>query len=80
MESKIPPGFLDSKKDGLRPHGDYFMWRQILDYAAKEKKPVIFVTSEGKEDWWEKTSGKTTGLHYELLKEAYEKTGQRLLE
>lgn len=79
LESKVPPGFLDSKKDGARPYGDYFMWRQILDYAAKEQKPVIFVTSEGKEDWWEKASGKTTGLQFELLKEAYEKTGQRLL-
>lgn len=79
VEMKIPPGFLDSKKDGARPYGDYFMWRQILDYAASEKKPVIFVTSEGKEDWWEKASGKTTGLHYELLKEAYESTGQRFL-
>ena len=79
LESKIPPGFLDSKKDGARPYGDYFMWRQILEYAEKEKKPVIFVTSEGKEDWWEKASGKTTGLHYELLKEAFEKTNQRLV-
>jgi hypothetical protein len=79
VDLKIPPGFLDSKKDGARPYGDYFMWRQILDHAAAERRPVIFVTSEGKEDWWEKASGKTTGLHYELLKEAYEKTGQRFL-
>lgn len=79
MEAKIPPGFLDSKKDGSRPFGDYFMWRQILEFAAIKKKPIIFVTSEGKEDWWEKSSGKTTGLHYELLKEAYEKTGQRFI-
>jgi len=79
IDLKIPPGFLDSKKDGIRPYGDYFMWRQILDHAALVRKPIIFVTSEGKEDWWERESGKTTGLHYELLKEVHEKTGQRFL-
>lgn len=79
LETKTPPGFMDSKKDGSRSYGDYFMWRQILSHAAKEKKPIIFVTSEGKEDWWEKVSGKTTGLHYQLLKEAHEKTEQRIL-
>ena len=79
LEQRIPPGFLDSRKDGARPYGDYFVWRQLLDCAAAAKKPVIFVTSEGKEDWWERVSGKTTGLHYELLKEAYDRTGQRFL-
>lgn len=79
LDAKVPPGYLDAKKDGTRPYGDYFMWRQILEYAKTESKPVIFVTSEGKEDWWEKESGRTTGLHYELLKEAYETSGQQLM-
>jgi hypothetical protein len=76
VEAELPPGFLDKDKAGDKPYGDYFMWRQILDYAANAKKPIIFVTSEGKADWWEKASGITTGLHYELLKEAAECTGQ----
>lgn len=79
MDNKIPPGYMDAKKDGARPYGDFFMWRQILNYAESEKKAIIFVTSEGKDDWWEKSSGRTTGLHYELQKEVYEASGNRLL-
>lgn len=76
---KIPPGYLDDDKDGDRPYGDYFLWRQILDYSKEKLKPILFVTSERKEDWWEKLSGKTTGPRIELLREAAEYTGQRIL-
>lgn len=78
-DNKIPPGFKDSSKDGDRPYGDYVVWRQIIDYVKNEKKPLIFVTSEQKEDWWEKASGQTIGPLYELVKEFYEETGQRFL-
>lgn len=77
--NKIPPGYLDDEKDGDRPYGDFFLWRQILDYSKKNEKPIIFVTSERKEDWWEKLSGKTTGPRMELLREASEYTGQRVM-
>ncbi|MGM3424514.1 PIN domain-containing protein [Pseudomonas benzopyrenica] len=76
---KIPPGYMDEEKDGNRPYGDYFLWKQILEHSKKESKPVIFVTSERKEDWWEKISGKTLGPRAELLKEALEQTGHRIL-
>lgn len=78
-DAKIPPGFKDSGKDGDKPYGDYTMWRQILDHAKEHVKPVIFVTSEQKEDWWEKSSGKTIGPHHELLREAFQETGQKIL-
>lgn len=78
-ENKIPPGFKDSGKEGDKPYGDYLLWRQILDYIKETKKPLIFVTSEEKEDWWEKGSGKTIGPLYDLLKEFYLETGQRLI-
>jgi hypothetical protein len=55
------------------------MWRQILDYVKETKKPLIFVTSEQKEDWWEKAQGETVGPLYELLKEFNKETGQRFL-
>jgi len=77
--NKIPPGYLDDGKDGDRPYGDFFLWRQILDYSKKNSKPILLVTSERKEDWWEKLSGKTTGPRIELLREASEYTGQRVL-
>lgn len=77
--NKIPPGYLDDDKDGDRPYGDYFLWRQILDYSKEKTRPIIFVTSERKDDWWEKISGKTTGPRIELLREFAEYTGQRIL-
>ncbi|EEI89713.1 hypothetical protein HMPREF0765_4618 [Sphingobacterium spiritivorum ATCC 33300] len=78
-ENKIPPGFKDSNKDGDRPFGDYIIWRQIIEHVKESKQPLIFVTSEQKEDWWEKSSGQITGPLYELLKEFYMETGQRFL-
>lgn len=78
-ENKIPPGFKDNGKEGDKPYGDYFLWRQILNYIKDVQKPLIFVTSEEKEDWWEKGSGKTVGPLYDLLKEFNRETGQPFL-
>ncbi|MBS4050815.1 MAG: hypothetical protein KGZ69_06390 [Methylomonas sp.] len=78
-KKKTPPGYLDDEKDGDRPYGDFFLWRQILLKSKNEGKPIIFVTSERKDDWWEKISGKTIGPRPELLREASEFGGQRIL-
>lgn len=78
IDEQVPPGFLDDDKDGERKYGDYFLWRQILDYAKDNYVPIIFITSERKNDWWEIYSGQTVGLRPELLKEAAA-TGQRIL-
>lgn len=78
-QDKIPPGYLDDGKEGDRPYGDYYLWRQVIEHAKAEGCPVVLVTSERKEDWWEKISGKTTGPRSELLKEAKEFSGQRVL-
>jgi len=78
-KNEIPPGYMDKEKDGDRPYGDYFLWRQILSHAKNKDVPVIFVTSERKEDWWEKLSGKTIGPRPELLREAYKYCGRRIL-
>ena len=78
-DEKIPPGYMDDGKDGLDFAGDYLMWKQILAYCEKNEKPMIFVTSESKEDWWQMKSGKTLGPRLELLQEAFEKTGRKIL-
>jgi len=78
-EAKIPPGYMDDSKDGLGFAGDYLMWKQIISHGEKNKTPIILVTSETKEDWWEKKSGKTLNPRLELLQEAFEKTGHRFL-
>ncbi|WP_010324643.1 PIN domain-containing protein [Marinobacterium stanieri] len=76
---KIPPGYMDENKDGDRPYGDYYLWKQILIHSRNNEIPLIFVTSERKEDWWEKIAGKNIGPRPELLREAFEFTGQRIL-
>ncbi|WP_386692816.1 hypothetical protein O1Q79_00511 [Lonepinella sp. MS14434] len=70
--NKIPPGYKDSRKDGDRKYGDYLLWKQILEYGKEKNKPIIFITSEQKEDWWDIKSGKTIGLRKELKQEAWE--------
>lgn len=78
-EEKIPPGYLDHSKDGLGFAGDYLMWKQILAHSKSENAPIILVTSETKEDWWEKKSGKTLNPRLELLQEAFEESGRKIL-
>ena len=78
-DEKIPPGYEDDGKDGLKFAGDYFMWKQILSYCKENQKPMIFVTSESKGDWWQTKSGKTLSPRLELLQEAFEETGQKFL-
>lgn len=86
-KSKIPPGYKDSEKDKDGPDdfnhngitykkkfGDYFVWSQILDHAAKsQQKKLIFITDDAKEDWWQQIDfdgPKTIGPRAELIEEA----------
>jgi hypothetical protein len=71
QDNKIPPGYKDSNKEGNKKYGDYILWRQIIEIGKSKKKPIIFITSDMKDDWWERECGKTIGLLPELKKEAY---------
>lgn len=52
----IPPGYIDYKekikRPGLDKYGDFIIWKQIIKYATDNKKPIIFVTFDTKEDWY----------------------------
>lgn len=72
----VPPGFGDKKKPVPDRYGDLIIWYQILEKAAASKKPIIFITDDGKDDWWLIHSGKTISPRPELLKEFKNKTGQ----
>lgn len=84
---KIPPGYQDAGKDKEEPdehihggiiykrkYGDYLVWQQLLAHAkASNAKSVIFVTDDGKDDWWRKIDSegpKTIGPRPELIEEA----------
>ncbi|OUL34460.1 hypothetical protein BV372_13735 [Nostoc sp. T09] len=68
-----PPGFMDAKdKKDERKYGDLLLWKQILTFAQKESRPIVFVTGEKKEDWWIKKNGETVAPHIELRREFQE--------
>ena len=41
-----------------------------MEHAARESKPVILVTSERKDDWWERHHGRCIGPRRKLIAEA----------
>ncbi|MET7401190.1 PIN domain-containing protein [Dactylosporangium sp. NPDC005572] len=75
IDQKIPPGYLDAKKDEDRAAGDYLVWRQTLDEATKRKMPVLFITNDQKEDWYRKVHGLTIGPRVELIEEMAKEAG-----
>ena len=82
-KQKIPPGFKDGSKsvdsevfsEKCRKYGDLIVWHQVIDKSIECEKPVVLVTDDKKEDWWEKFKGKTIGPRPELVKEFKDKTG-----
>jgi hypothetical protein len=73
FEKKIPPGYEDRKgKTEPEMYGDLVGWKQILDIAKSTKKPVVLITDERKEDWWEKLDGEIRGPRPELPAEMWE--------
>jgi PIN like domain len=71
-----PPGYADAKKEGGQALGDYVLWRQLLDEAAKRKLPVLLVTNDQKEDWYYRLHGITIGPRIELISEMLEEAGE----
>ena len=70
-----PPGFSDAKDKGVpEKYGDVVLWFQLIEHAKVEKRPIVFVTDDRKEDWWVKKSGKTISPRLELLEEFQKKT------
>jgi hypothetical protein len=74
-QENIPPGYMDSDKDGLRKYGDLFVWKEILRYAEKKDKDVLVVTNDVKPDWIDKEK---KCLRFEMLKEFNSTTGKSL--
>lgn len=64
---QIPPGYKDAEeKIGMQKYGDLFAWKQILELGSKEKKPILLIINDVKEDWYDK---ELEAPRYELLKE-----------
>lgn len=77
---KLPPGFKDIKKEGeLDRYGDLIIWKDIIAKAEKEKRPIIFISDDVKEDWWWLHRGRKLGPRPELVEEFRLATGQDFL-
>jgi hypothetical protein len=76
FDSKVPPGYAD-KKDKPEPqrYGDLVIWESLIAKLVQENKPSLFVTSEVKEDWFLRISGKTVGPRPELISEMRSRAG-----
>ncbi|MFI2758860.1 PIN-like domain-containing protein [Streptomyces echinatus] len=79
VEKRVPPGYMDKRKDGDGAAGDYLVWEQILREAGRRGCDVLFVTADGKEDWWRKEQGFSRGPRPELTAELKARGGGRLL-
>jgi len=79
---RIPPGYKDadkSDKSERNVYGDLIIWKELIGHTQKEKKPIIFITDDRKEDWWSIENGKTIRPREELIKEFYDATSIRIL-
>lgn len=86
---KIPPGYRDGegKSDQIpeRGTGDYLMWEQTLRYLIElqdSSDAFVLVTNDAKEDWRINITSpkkRALGVRPELVTEALERTGLRLI-
>ena len=85
---KMPPGYLDEKKDEVflldgieipKKYGDLIIWKEIIGLSKKEGKNIIFITDDQKEDWWWKSAGRKLGPRPELIREFFQETGKQFL-
>jgi hypothetical protein len=77
FKRKIPPGYKDGSKEGNKCFGDVILWFQLINYAKSQKKPIVLLTNDSKEDWWLKHKGKTIGPRPELIQEISLEAGVR---
>ncbi|MEH2200686.1 PIN domain-containing protein [Nostoc sp.] len=74
-----PPGYMDvhgnNKKEPPECYGDVVIWFQLIEYAKSQKKPLIFVTDDQKDDWWLERRGQVLGPRPELIQEMFAKAG-----
>jgi predicted nucleic acid-binding protein len=75
----IPPGYKDKKKEPPARYGDYFIWVDMLDYSKAQNTNLLFVSNDLKEDWCELYHNKNLGPRYELRREFYSATDNKLV-
>lgn len=77
IKENRPPGTAteDLKKPIPEKYGDILIWMEAIVYARSRKVPIIFVTDEKKDDWWQEIRGQKLGPRLELRAEMYKEAG-----
>ena len=71
---KIPPGYMDSKKEENK-FGDLIIWKEIIEFSKNKEVSVVFISDDSKEDWiWKLKAGKTIGARPGLIQEFTKET------
>ncbi|MGW2716060.1 PIN domain-containing protein [Streptomyces sp. NPDC001492] len=70
--ARVPPGYKDSGKTD-NPHGDFFVWEQMIRNSSQGNAPTLFITSDVKEDWFHRAAGVIVGARPELIVEMRER-------
>lgn len=73
IKFNMPPGNKDKSKptNGI---GDFVIWKTILELGKKEKKDIVFISNDEKNDWVLKGNQKTISTKYELVHEFHDET------
>lgn len=81
FDNFVPPGYEDRKTKALgEEYGDFYLWRQTMDYAKEHGKSIIIATEDNKVDWWQKINGdEIVGPRPELVQEFRSETGQEII-
>ncbi|PKM78075.1 MAG: hypothetical protein CVU90_03360 [Firmicutes bacterium HGW-Firmicutes-15] len=72
---RIPPGYCDWDKEN-NEFGDLIVWKEILKKSQEEKKPLLFITRDKKEDWFKLEGNKIVGVRDELINDSKENNAE----
>ncbi|QYK53778.1 MAG: DUF4935 domain-containing protein [Fimbriimonadaceae bacterium] len=71
INNSTPPGYKDAGKGEPECYGDTIVWFQLISRAKETKRPIILITDDKKEDWWEIIKGERLGPRPELRAEMF---------
>lgn len=75
-KNDLPPGYEDKQKPAPRKFGDLVLWFQIIDKSVADKRPIVLIIDDRKEDWWRLHHGLTISPRVELIREFRDMTNQ----
>lgn len=75
QKNQIPPGYKDEEKG---ENGDYYIFKQLIDYSKNNDIDIIFVTDDVKEDMFQTIRG-IKFPRPELLNEFNKETNHKLI-